>query len=294
MAKKSVAQIVTEQILSQIDKGEIPWHKPWKATGGLPRSIRGKAYRGANIILLGMTGRPGPWLTYKEAERQGGNVKKGEKGSMVVFFKFLEKEGKEGKKDRIPLMRYYKVFSLEQCEGVQEPSWLAKERAEEATKEHTPIEQAEAVWKAYEDKPKVDHGGGRACYFPFLDKINMPKPEAFETPEAYYSTLFHEGVHSTGHESRTGRLEGAKAVAPFGSEDYSKEELVAEIGSAMLAAHAGIDCPDVARNSVAYLQNWSKKLRDDPNLFPRACSAAQKAVDYMIGHTYKDEEEGEE
>jgi len=295
-SKKSVAQIVTEQILGKLDKGEIPWRKPWTVVGGCPRSIRNKPYRGANTILLGMTGRPGPWLTYKEAERRGGHVKKGEKGSFVVFFKFLDKQTKdkqtgEIKKDRIPLMRYYKVFSLEQCEGVSEPKWLAQARAKVETNTHTPIEQAEALWAAYEDKPKVEHGSTRACYAPFQDKISMPVPESFDSPSHYYSTLYHEGVHSTGHESRTGRLEGFKAVAPFGSEDYSKEELVAEIGSAMLAAHAGIDCPDVERNTVAYLQNWSKKLRDDPNLFTRACSLAQKAVDYMIGHTLADEEE---
>ena len=291
MAKQSIAQIVTDKILEAMGKGEIPWHKAWNAMTGAPMRFVGKPYRGINVWLLLATGLAGPWLTFKECQKRGGHVKKGEKGTKIVFFRMIENKKEAGK--FFPLMSYSTVFSLCQTEGVKLPAWYTKAQAAQADgKVHEPIEAAEAIWDGYKGKPVVNHGGGRAFYRPLTDDIGMPPKESFDSPQHYYSTLFHEGVHSTGSKGRLGRLDNT-ALAPFGSEDYSKEELVAELGSAMLAAQAGIDCAEVFNNSVAYLQNWTKRLKDDPNLILQASSQAQKAVDYILGTEFVKDEASE-
>lgn len=296
--KKTVAQIVSENILAKLEQGEIPWQRPWKQMfGGAPMSYAGRSYRGVNVLLTALSGRSGPFITDYMAKQKGGKIKEEEKDNwtLIVFFKLLKKENNlaDGSKERvtIPLMRYTRAWSLEQTEGVPEPAWLAKRKAKALTAEHKPLEGCEALWGGYKDKPQVNHGGDRAFYAPALDQIGMPIPEAFKSSEAYYATLFHEGIHSTGHSDRLGRLEESKALAPFGSEDYSKEELVAEIGAAMLAAHAGIDCPEVTRNSTAYLQSWIKRIKTDPDLIVKASSLAQKAVDYIIGTVFDSDDE---
>lgn len=289
-SKVSVAQIVTDRILEDMAKGEVTWHKPWKAIGGASRSYAGHPYRGLNILLTAVSGLAGPWITYDKAMSLGGHVKKDEKGTLIVLWKLFNKEkaNKDGTKEKtsFAMMRYYKVFSLCQCENVPKPSWLVKAEAKLDKNEHTPIEQADLIWEGYKGKPKMIDGGDRAYYAPLTDQIGMPSPESFDSPEAYYSTLFHEGTHSTGSKGRLDRL-GNTALAPFGSEDYSKEELVAEIGASILSAHAGIACAKVQKNTTAYLQNWMKRLKDDPSLIVQASGQAQKAVDHILGTEFK-------
>ena len=278
-----VYQIVTDRITALLESGVIPWRKGWTTTG-VPRNLAsGKAYRGINIWLLSSAGFTSPyWLTFNQAQARGGHVRKGEKGSVAIFWKLFQRKedgsqpttGQEAGR-MLPLLRKYTVFNVEQCDGLTDvPTVEAK------TQEHEPIAEAEALWQAWTDKPTVTHQGNAAVYRREADAITMPPRPQFETPEDYYSTLFHEGTHATGHSARLARatlLESAR----FGSQTYSKEELVAELGSAYLCGMCGI-VDRTLDNSAAYLASWLKAFRDDKTLIVHAAANAQKAADYIL------------
>mgnify|MGYP003674540309 CR=1 FL=1 len=277
--KADVYQIVTDQILEQLEKGTVPWRKPWASVGLPANVVSGKAYQGINLLLLGFQSYPTQyWCTFKQAKAMGGNVKKGEKSSIVTFWKFLEKKQDDGTVKKIPMLRYYRVFNIAQCENLKLPK-----RAQPTTEpaEFSPIEAAEAMVAGWDDCPEIGHGGDRAFYVPSDDRIQMPNREDFTSPDTYYSTLFHEMAHSTGHSSRLDRGLDTK-LAPFGSEDYSKEELVAEFASAFLSAQTGIDQSQL-QQSAAYIEGWSRKLKDDPKLLIQASSKAKKAATLIAG-----------
>ena len=274
---KSVYEIVTEQILEQLDKGVIPWRKPWAGGGEPANFVSKKAYRGINTWLLACSKYASPyWLTFNQVKDKGGNVRKGEKSSLVVFWKGLEVEDKdhEGKVKTVPMLRYYRVFNVEQCDGLKVP--------ETETKEHDTIPECEALVGNMPMKPEVHHGGGRACYIPSEDRVNVPALGLFNSPEEYYSTLFHELVHATGHDSRLGRHKQEKCSHAFGSVSYSQEELVAEMGAAFLCNKTGIG-EQVIENQAAYINNWRRKIGEDPKLVVFAASKAQKAADFIQG-----------
>ena len=275
-----VYQIVTDAIVERLEKGTVPWHRPWNGGEAPANLVSKKEYRGINPFLLGCRGFASPyWVTYKQARAKGGQVRKGEKGTRVIFWKFLESRetGKDGKAKRFPLLRYYTVFNVEQCDDLTAPATQSEGEA----LDFTSIESAERVAAQYVGAPDVAHGEPRAYYVPATDRINMPKQETFHSREEYYSTLFHEFTHSTGHKSRLNRPTLVD-VAPFGSTNYSKEELVAEMGAAMLCGVAGIENRTID-NSAAYLQGWLKKLRNDPKMVVQAASLAQKAADHIRG-----------
>jgi antirestriction protein ArdC len=276
MASQDVYEIVTNKIIQLLEAGEIPWQKPWNASGKLPQSlISGKEYQGINHWNLALSGYGSPyWLTYKQAKELGGNVRKGEKGTPIIFFKILERENSKGDTDSIPLARYSTVFNLSQCEGIESP------KSETPVKEFTPIESAELVSGQYLKQVELRHGGDRAYYSPSFDYIQMPERVSFRSPEEYYSTLFHEMAHSTGHEKRLNREELQK-IAGFGSHDYSKEELVAEMASSFLCHNAGISQP-VIENQAAYIRAWLSKLKNDRKFLVSAASKAQKATKYIL------------
>ena len=246
----SVYDVITSPIVEKLEQGTIPWRKPWNAETGAPRNIRGTLYRGVNVFLLGCQAYESPyWLTFNQARELGGSVKRGERGSAVVFWKWLQKVDSEtGQRERIPLLRYYTVFNASQCEGVPVP------KLEQPLTTHRPIEECEKVAQGYEGGPAVHHGGGVACYSPMVDRVSMPKPESFASPEEYYSTLFHELGHSTGHRSRLAR-EGVTNPQRFASHPYSREEMVAEMSAAFLAARCGIETQTLD-NSTAYIASW--------------------------------------
>jgi antirestriction protein ArdC len=286
-----VYQIVTDRIVEAIKAGGVlPWHRPWKATDTACKSYHGYEYRGINVFLALLSGRPGPWITLKQCHKVGGRVKDGEfnKCQIVTFFKFQDKADRDNpeKSYRAPIFRFYKVWSLDQCEGVPEPGWLKKEKA--AQNGPSPaldtLQACEALWQGYKGQPPVTYGGNRACYIPARDEINMPQREGFESAEEFYSVLFHEGVHSTGHSKRLARKDADKP-APFGSEDYSREELVAEVGAAMLCAVAGIERKTI-NNSIGYVHNWLMRLECEPMLIVQAAGQAQKACDHIRGTTF--------
>lgn len=271
-------EIVTESIIKQLESGVAPWRKPWHTE--MPANlISKKEYRGINIFLLAAQGYGSRyWVTYHQAQALSGNVKKGARGSKVAFWKFDEyrkenSETGETENRKSVLLRYYTVFNLEQCEGIKSP---------EPVPVINPIEQCESIVTSMPNPPGFAQDS-QACYRPSTDTVGMPARSAFHSAEEFYSTFFHELIHSTGHPSRIGR-EGIMNHNPFGSEDYSREELIAEMGAAMLCGVAGIESQTLG-NSAAYLQAWINKLKSDSRLIVSAASQAQKAADFILART---------
>lgn len=278
-----VNEIVTQKILEELKKGSVPWHQPWLMAGHNKNLISKKPYRGINVFLLGYGHQSPWWVTFKQAMDLGGTVKKGEHGTIVVYYKLNEyvDESNDNTVRKIPLLRYYNVFNVEQCEGLDSKIPPTMSRVIDR------IEECEKVVEGYTNKPHMMKSD-RAAYAPHFDNLFMPPINSFNTAEDYYAVLFHEYVHSTGHPDRLARKE-IEYVKPFGSEDYSKEELVAEIGSIFLYNKVGIESP--FKNSMAYINTWIKRLSDDHNLIISAASQAQKAYDYVLKTEAKEEQE---
>lgn len=283
--KRDVYEIVTERIIERLEAGAVPWRRPWKVGGasdGAPTNLKtGKPYRGINIFLLmGLYDSP-YWLTFKQCKALGGKVRKGEKSSVVVFWNWIDRKVRErddaGEESvtsrRIPFLRYYNVFNVEQCDGLDDK--LPTPADGEA--EFDPIGEAERVVDSMPNRPAIRHGGNEAAYRPVPDVVAMPARTQFEARELYYSVLFHELAHSTGHESRVGRTFGAT----FGNDQYSREELIAEMTAAFLCGETGI-APQTLDNSAAYVASWLKVLKNDKKLIVTAAGQAQKAADYIL------------
>src|SRR5262245_5365590 len=237
MSKKDAYEAVTARILEALEAGIVPWHRPWKSIGGTgPTSLAtGKPYQGVNVFILEATAAlrgysSRYWATFNQVKTRGGKVRKGETGTAIVFWKIIDRENADDERERIPFLRYFTVFNAEQCDGLEVP-------AEEPMPEFDPIEAAESIADGMPNRPTVNHGGDQAYYSPGLDYVQMPLRVAFTSPQGYYTTLFHELSHSTGHSSRLHRPT-LSSPAPFGTPDYSKEELVAEMAAAFLCGQA--------------------------------------------------------
>ena len=278
----TVYEIVTERIIAQLEAGTIPWRRPWQGVDMMPANVvSGKPYSGINTILLAFAGYQSPWwATMKQGNKLGGRVRKGERSTMVTFWKLLERTDEAGTKKNVPMLRYYRVFNVEQFEGLELPR--SRRGAVKPTESVEPIPVAQAIADGYADGPETIHGGDRAFYTPKADRITLPNPEAFESMEAYWATRFHEMGHSTGHSSRLDRFDGETRLSPFGSPDYSREELVAEFCSAFLSAIAGID-QTTEGQSASYIASWIKRLKDDPKLVVNAAGKGQKAANRILG-----------
>ena len=268
----------------------------------MPVSSRGYRYRGINVFILAATSmangyRSPVWLTFKQINELGGKVNEGEKSTLVTYWKLLEIEERDAntnelKKKKIPLLRFYLVFNLDQTTGVKLSKAVQKIQdaaTDEGTykggvREEDAIEAAEAIVKGYENGPLVRFGSNRAAYSPTLDVIGMPDKTDFDKIEEFYATEFHEFGHSTGHSSRLNRA-GITSFDHFGSGQYADEELIAELTAAMLCAEAGID--NTIENSAAYIASWKAKLTADPKLIVQAAGKAQKAVDYITGKQFE-------
>ena len=267
---------VTDRIIAQMEQGVIPWVKPWYSNGKAVSHATGKAYSLLNQMLLG---RPGEYITFRQCQEAGGKVKKGEKSSMVVFWKWIEQEDEEtGETKEVPFLRYYNVFHIDQCEGI-----TAKYTQENTFSDGaSTVEHAQEIIYDYLSREgvKLSHQeGDRAFYRPATDEIVLPVRKQFISTAEYYSTVFHEIAHSTGHPSRLNRLD---KVAAFGSDVYSKEELVAEIGAAALISHCGLDTSTSLRNNAAYIQNWLSVLKGDKRFIVSAAGKAEKAVNLIL------------
>ena len=288
-----VYQQVTDQIIVALEAGTVPWRNPilGHEGAGWPRNLASdKAYRGSNVFLLALTawsqGYSSPyWLTFRQVKIKGGSVRKGEHSTLVVFWKQLTVEDEEtGKPKRVHVLRHYRVFNTEQCEGLDVP---VTEVPKPPLETFQRIEEAQHIVDGYAG-PEVHHKGVRACYRPLLDEVLIPEPMRFESPETYYATLFHELAHSTGHSSRLDRGLDT-TLTPFGSPDYSREELVAEMTAAFLCGHAGI-APAMIENTASYIADWLKRLKDDKKMVIHAAGKAQRAADYILGVEYTNEE----
>ena len=267
--------VITDRMVKEMEAGVIPWRKPWMAAGKAISHTTGKPYSLLNQMLLG---KAGEWLTFKQVQQEGGSVRKGEKASMVVFWKWIDKEDEEtGEIQQVPFLRYYSVFHIDQCEGITAKHMQANPNPAEAN------ETAEAIIAEYVKREGVtlEHQEGDAAFYqPAFDRIVVPMMKQFSEQSEYYSTIYHEMVHSTGHMKRLARLD---ATANFGGEEYSKEELVAEIGSAALVHHAGLETAGSFRNSTAYIQNWLQALKNDKRFIVSAAGKADKAVSFILG-----------
>ncbi|MDY4616948.1 MAG: zincin-like metallopeptidase domain-containing protein [Lachnospiraceae bacterium] len=278
---KNVYEMVTERIIEQLEQGIIPWEKPWSGVrSGAFNRISKKSYSLLNQMMLK---HDGEYATFKQWTELGGHIRKGEKSEIIVFWKIypIEEVQEDGTKivKQIPLLRYINVFHISQVEGV-EP--LQKEKLNDIE----PIEQAESILQDYwtREHITVEHiKGDKAFYSPMHDLIQLPLFEQFKDANEYYSTAFHESVHSTMKESRCNRAEERKnKLVAFGSEEYSKEELVAELGSASLMNIIGIETKKSFKNSTAYIQSWIRVLKNDVKFIVSASSKAEKAVNYIL------------
>lgn len=279
----TVYEIVTERIIKMVEeKGHLPWQQPWKRNEAFPCNIdRPKeSYKGINFWILISQDRASPyWLTENQIRKYGGKIKPEEKGNktMIVFWKFIQDKADETGKKKIPFLRYYYVYNADQVDGIEHK--IPDAETENKPLDFNPIDAAEMILDEMPiPRTIIRHGSNRASYAPWADKIEMPDKEAFIGVEEYYSTLFHELSHATGHESRVNRKDAFGAG--FGLEKYSKEELVAEISASFLCNMAGIET--TIDNSAAYLGAWLKRLKNDPKLLVMAASAAQKATDYIL------------
>jgi len=276
--RKDVYGIINSKIIEQLDKGTVPWQKPWK-NGGVPQNlITKKQYHGINLLLLSMVGfEHNLFISFNQLQTIGGKVRRGEKGHMVVYWNVVRKEDTEPRDENAEekkkvVLRYYYVFNISQCENIPERLLPVSRTAEE-------IPTCESIVSSMPQCPAIKHKEQRAYYNPTDDFVNMPKKRSFDSDESYYSTLFHELVHSTGHENRLNR-KTLTQMSEFGSEAYSIEELIAEMGTCYLQSFAGITSE--FQHSAAYLQGWLGKLKNDKYFIFQAASAAQKAVDYIL------------
>ena len=291
---KNVYQMVTDRIIAQMEQGIIPWHKPWHGILGKRSSEdcavsyeSGRPYSLLNQFLLGEAGE---YATFNQIKARGGMIRKGEKSRMVVFYTQIVKEDPDRKDEdgnpkvvSIPVLKYYNVWNINQCEGLA-ARWEGSKQPEAPQTE--PLEAAEAIVAGYmasANHPRLEVKiSDRAFYRPATDEVVVPMLSQYDDAAEYYSTAFHELTHSTGHASRLNR-KGVTGVAAFWSETYSKEELVAEIGAAMLVSHAGIPAERAFRNSVAYLQSWVRALKSDNKMIVWAASRAEAAAKYILG-----------
>lgn len=279
-----VLDILNEQIIKQLETGVIPWRKPWSCTGvNAPRNyVSKRGYSGINIWLLNQGYKYPYWLTFKQCDELKLSVKGGAKSTTIYFWKFFDAEttGADGKKvtKRIPSLRYYRVFNIEQTSATKEQIEARFPVGEPVV--HDVIAEAEAIVAGYDGHPVIKYGGDRACYSPMLDTIHVPELSSYKKPEEYYSTLFHELVHSTGHEKRLNR-DGVANVAFFGSETYGREELVAEMGATLLCGHVGI-VERTIENSASYCAGWIKNIKENKYALVTASSRASKAFEYIL------------
>lgn len=278
-----VYEVINSRILELLEQGTVPWKRGWNVSSSMPRSLTTKKeYRGINVFLLGCQQYSQPWwLTFNQIKERGGHVKQGMKASPIVFWKWIENDDHDDKQN-VPLLRYYNVFNVEQAEGISYPE------LETLLNPFTPIEAAEQIISTMPNKPLIQHMGNRARYNPLSDTVTLPPQTAFQSPEEYYSTAFHELTHSTMAENRLNRKASIQ-VHKFGDADYSKEELVAEMGASFLCGHAGIENTTI-ENSAAYIAGWLKALKNDKTLLVHAAAQAQKAADYIVNRNGGDDD----
>ncbi len=279
----SVYDIVTDTIVKKLEEGTVPWKRPWNGIGSPKNVVSKNEYKGINRFLLDLSAyETNYWLTFKQAKDLGGHIKKGSKSTPIVYWNWLtKKDEKTNKEYQVPLFRYYRGFNLEQSEGLEH--LITDLHKEEETKRilFEPISECEKIVAGYPNAPPIKYTGNQAYYHPAKDEVVLPPKEHFHSVPEMYSVLFHELIHSVGHIKRLNR-KGIASPTFFASYEYSKEELVAEMGASFLCSLTGID-NDTLENSVAYIQGWLSKLKHDKKLLVTAAAQAEKAVQWVLG-----------
>lgn len=266
---------LTKEVIKALDTPKV-WESGLSGiASSMPVNSKGNYYSGINIILLWIAAEQkgfaaNKWMTYKQAKEQNANVKKGERGTKIIFFKKWEKENKEGEKETIPVMRVYTVFNIEQIEGL-------KIETVEQFETWEAIEHGENLLSSSECK--IQTANVTPCYMPSKDLIKLPAKTNFNTAENFYTTLAHEMVHSTMHKSRLDRK------AEKNKEGYAFEELIAELGAVFTCAKLGIK-GDI-ENHASYLKSWLKAMQNDVKYIFKAATAASKASDYLLDNLEK-------
>ena len=279
---KELVERINALVVEQLENGIAPWSKPWNSSGYMPMSLTSnKEYSGINSLVLAICGAQyerSLWVTYKQAQALGGNVRKGEKSLPVVYWSRIIKPGEDGKPvSKGAFMKFYSVFNVEQCDGITIPAIYDVKREPVAT-----IPALDAIVAAYASKPEIYYKEqGRAYYDMLADSITLPPLAAFDSAESHAYTLCHEMIHSTGHQSRLDRFSEDDKPARFGDANYAREELVADIGAQMLLSANGITVD--MQNSASYIAGWLKALKNDPSLIISASGKAQRAADYIQG-----------
>lgn len=291
----TVMERLARTVIEKLEEGVVPWHQPWNG-GGVPgyNVISNKRYKGYNWLATILSGYKSKyWLTYKQARELGGYVNKGEKGTPIYFFKFIEDN--EDPDNLIPFVRYYTVFNVLQCTFPDEdmlPGYLIQDLRESQVvyniSEAERIQRADEIWERWENKPRLNFGGGRAYYSPVDDKIQMPMFEDFESPDHYYTTLFHEAIHATGAKHRLNRDSVSNAKPRKSIHQYGIEELIAEIGAMRLNYEARI-AEHLTDHNAAYIDHWLKAIKEKPSIIFRAANAADKAASYILEDTIGEE-----
>ncbi|CAH1002527.1 DNA primase TraC [Neolewinella maritima] len=287
-------QQITDRVIAALESGLVPWQSPVGSANQkfAYNYVSGNEYRGINFFLLNFMRShvQGAYLTFKQAKTLGGNIRKGAKSERVYFFKMYyrdedgnglsERKAQEihqrgGKVKATPFLKSFPVFNVEDVEGID------FDLPQVETFDHTPIEQAEKFVFSITDGPTLATATGSANFYtPGMDTITMFPGNRYRTPEDYYSTLFHELTHATGHANRLNREGVTEAINPT-SERYAREELTAEMGAAFLCALTGIE--GQVDNSAAYIGTWLQRLKDDKTLVYKAAAQAQKATDWLKG-----------
>lgn len=324
MNNKEVAMKICDRILDLVQaSGKLPWSKPWSNGQKTIRVVdgyteitlqpsawnrAGKFYQGINTYLP-----VGEYITFNQCKKEGGHIRKGAKGWPICYWQFIHKKVKdeatgEVTEEVIPMLKYYTVFNVEHdCEGLVRKHTPETRTYRIENVKFLPVDAgelpmsdaAEAVIAGYVNragngfKLNRDAVSDRAYYSPSGDYVTVPCRQQYDEMGEYYSTIFHELAHSTGHETRLNRFTGKAKNAAFGTEEYSKEELVAEISSASVLNAIGLESANTFRNSAAYVQSWSRKIKDDPMCYVSAANKAQAAFNLILGIKDGDESNAE-
>jgi antirestriction protein ArdC len=263
-------QKIVDRLIAEMEKGKIPWKRPWITP---MNAVSKRPYRGINYLSLASADFNDPrYLTYLQAQKLGGNVKQGAHGFPIVKWIIPTTKDLVRNPNAKPWIQCFTVFNVEQCENLDKlPALISVE--------HNPLAEAQAIIDNWAGKPEIETGGFEAGYNYRKDRIIMPEMGKFKNPEAYYDTMFHELIHATGDITRLDRERAPKSI----KDKYAYEELIAEVGGAMLCSEAHIDNSGLIENNAAYLQSWLKAVNDDPEMIIKAASEAAKAVDLILG-----------
>jgi antirestriction protein ArdC len=281
-AKADAYQLITDRILEKMAGGQLPWQKPWHTLGQPRNFLTGHVYTGVNAFLLHFLSEGRPlFVTFRQAQKLGGYIRRGAKGLPIIFYNVVEKarkDGLPGEVDRLPFATYSTGFNVTDVEGVTLPLPAAGDG------QFAPLAAAEALVMSWVERPRLVHYEQRVYYVPDQDYVNMPRFSSFRSAEHYYQVLFHELTHATGHSRRLNRPDLAENMATKGAAGYAREELTAETGAAILCGAAGLNPAVTDDTTAAYLRYWVEQLRGDKKLVVQAASLAQQAANLILGY----------